>query len=203
MKRYLIAAGIIIVLFLIVWVYIQKGKISSLIKENARNRENLEILQGAVQHYETANGEKVAEVYALNFTIKELQRFRAADAENIKQLKTRKRDPESVTSTNTETIVRVEVPVIDSVIVYRQRTDTLKCIEYHTPWTDISGCLNAGRFDGSVKIRDSLLIVETVRLKRFLGFLWKTKKVKDRKIDATSKNPDTVIKDLEFIKVIR
>lgn len=203
MKRYLIASAVVIFFFLAGWVTIQRNKIQKLRGDLDLKNRNIEVLTGSVNHYETAAGKKAAEVYALNLTIKELQRYRAADAETIKQLNTRRRDVEAVTGTGTETIVRVEVPVRDSVVFYRDRVDTVKCVSYRTAWTDINGCVRDGVFDVSVKIRDSLLVVETVKLKRFLGFLWKTRKVLDRKVDVTARNPDTIIKDVQFVKVRR
>jgi hypothetical protein len=45
------------------------------------------------------------------------------------------------------------------------------------------------------------LIVETVQYKRFWGFLWKTKKIKNREIDVVSKNPATKILGVEFVTI--
>ena len=55
-------------------------------------------------------------------------------------------------------------------------------------------------FSGTLEVRDSLLVVETVQRKRFLGFLWKTKRVKSREIDVVSKNPYTDIVGVESIR---
>lgn len=56
-------------------------------------------------------------------------------------------------------------------------------------------------FTGTFENRDSLLVAETVKYKRFLGFLWKTSKVKDRKVDVVSKNPHTKILGVEFTTI--
>ena len=58
-----------------------------------------------------------------------------------------------------------------------------------------------GEFTGTFVNRDSVLIVATVQYKRFLNFLWKTKKVKNREIDIISKNPHTKIMGVEYIEI--
>lgn len=203
MKKYLKWAVVALILFLGAWVHLQQKNLNRAREEAYRGRKNVEALTSSVKHYETKAGERAAEVYSLNLTIKELEQYRAEDAALIKRLNTRLRDVETVTETNTETIIRVEVPVLDSVVVYRDRMDTIRCIDYRTPWVDVGGCMRGGSWAGSISVRDSLLIVETVRLKRFLGFLWKTKKVRDRKVDVTTRNPHTVIKDVQFVKIER
>ena len=52
---------------------------------------------------------------------------------------------------------------------------------------------------GTLSTRSSLKIVETVKYKRFLGFLWKTNKVKSRKVDVVSLNPNETIEDIDFV----
>ena len=49
--------------------------------------------------------------------------------------------------------------------------------------------------------RESLKIVETVKYKRFLGFLWKTNKVKSRQVDVVSQNPATSIVNVDYISI--
>ena len=56
-------------------------------------------------------------------------------------------------------------------------------------------------FEGRLEVRDSLIIVESVKYKRFLGFLWKTNKVKNRQIDVVSKNPHTKIVGTELVVI--
>ena len=55
-------------------------------------------------------------------------------------------------------------------------------------WFSLRGCENEkGQFEGEYISRDSLIIVATVQYKRFLNFLWKTNKVKNREVDIVSK----------------
>ena len=56
-------------------------------------------------------------------------------------------------------------------------------------------------FSGKIITRDSLLITESVQYKRFLNFLWKTKRIKKREFDIVSKNPYTKITGFEVITI--
>ena len=68
-------------------------------------------------------------------------------------------------------------------------------------WFDFDGFLADGEFSGTLKNRDSLMLVESVQYKRFWGFLWYTSKVKSRQLDCISKNPHTTIIGLEHVIV--
>ena len=103
-----------------------------------------------------------------------------------------------------ETINELRANVRDSIVYLPGDTVTtvLRCIEYSDKWVDFDGCTTPnGLFTGQFINRDSLLIAETVKYKRFLGFLWKTKKIKNREIDIVSKNPATKILGFEFITI--
>ena len=103
-----------------------------------------------------------------------------------------------------ETITQLRGTVRDSIVYLPGDTITtvLKCVDISDPWFSIKGCaMPDGEFTGTFVNRDSVLIVATVQYKRFLNFLWKTKKVKNREIDIISKNPHTKIMGVEYIEI--
>lgn len=55
--------------------------------------------------------------------------------------------------------------------------------------------------DLTVNSTDSLVIGVTTEYKRFLGFLWRTKKIKSQKVYAISKNPHTTITNVECVNI--
>jgi hypothetical protein len=66
----------------------------------------------------------------------------------------------------------------------------------------LHGCFLAdSSFKGDVRVYNRLVITETVKYKRFLGFLWKTKKVKSREYDVVSDNPYTSIDGFEVVRI--
>jgi hypothetical protein len=201
MKKYLILAAIILAVAAAFWV--QHVKIKRLTEERDRYRSNTEILLQDVRTYQTKDSLNAAKVGNLELSLAEYKKYRADDLALIKTLQTKNRDLERVTTTQMETINELRATVRDSVVYLPGDTVTtvLRCIEYSDKWVDLDGCIINNTFSGKIITRDSLLIAETVQYKRFLGFLWKTKKIKNREIDVVSKNPATKILGVEFVTI--
>ena len=64
-------------------------------------------------------------------------------------------------------------------------------------WYTFDGLITESAFTGTLQNTEELVLTETVRYKMFL--FWKTKKIKDREIEAVSRNPHTTIKSLEHV----
>ena len=202
MKKYLILAAIILAVAAAFWV--QHVKIKRLTEERDRYRSNTEILLQDVKTYQTKDSLNAAKVGNLELSLAEYKKYRADDLALIKTLQTKNRDLERVTTTQMETINELRATVRDSVVYLPGDTVTtvLRCVDIVEPWFELHGCATPdGQFTGTHINRDSLLIVETVQYKRWLGFLWKTKKIKNRQIDVVSKNPATKILGVEFVTI--
>lgn len=201
MKKYLILAAIILAVAAAFWV--QHVKIKRLTEERDRYRSNTEILLQDVKTYQTKDSLNAIKVGNLELSLAEYKKYRADDLALIKTLQTKNRDLERVTTTQMETINELRATVRDSVVYLPGDTVTtvLRCIEYSDKWVDLDGCIINNTFSGKIITRDSLLITETVQYKRWLGFLWKTKKIKNREIDVVSKNPATKILGVEFVTI--
>lgn len=184
-------------------IWVQRTKIEKLTDERNRYRGNTETLLQDVETYKTKDSLNAAKVGVLELKLSEFERYRASDAELIKTLQTKNRELERVTTTQMETINELRATVRDSVVYLPGDTVTtvLRCIEYSDKWVDFDGCIKNNTFSGKIITRDSLLITETVQYKRWLGFLWKTKKIKNRQIDVVSKNPATKILGVEFVTI--
>lgn len=183
--------------------WVQHVKIKRLTEERDRYRSNTEILLQDVKTYQTKDSLNAIKVGNLELSLAEYKKYRADDLALIKTLQTKNRDLERVTTTQMETINELRATVRDSVVYLPGDTVTtvLRCIEYSDKWVDLDGCIINNTFSGKIITRDSLLIVETVQYKRFWGFLWKTKKIKNREIDVVSKNPATKILGVEFVTI--
>ena len=202
MKKYLILAAIILAVAAAFWV--QHVKIKRLTEERDRYRSNTEILLQDVRTYQTKDSLNAAKVGNLELSLAEYKKYRADDLALIKTLQTKNRDLERVTTTQMETINELRATVRDSVVYLPGDTVTtvLRCVDIVEPWFELHGCATPdGQFTGTHINRDSLLIVETVQYKRWLGFLWRTKKIKNREIDVVSKNPATHILGVEFVTI--
>lgn len=201
MKKYLILAAIIMVVAVAFWV--QQSRIKRLTAERDKYRSNTETLLQDVRTYKTKDSLNVAKVGNLELKLSEYKKYRADDAALIKSLQTKNRDLQRVTTAQMETINELRANVRDSIVYLPGDTVTtiLRCIEYSDKWVDFDGCIINNTFSGKIIIRDSLLIAETVQYKRWLGFLWKTNKIKNRQIDVVSKNPATKILGVEFVTI--
>lgn len=202
MKKYLILAAIILAVAAAFWV--QHVKIKRLTEERDRYRSNTEILLQDVKTYQTKDSLNAIKVGNLELSLAEYKKYRADDLALIKTLQAKNRDLERVTTTQMETINELRATVRDSVVYLPGDTVTtvLRCVDIVEPWFELHGCATPdGQFTGTHINRDSLLIAETVQYKRFWGFLWKTRKIKNREIDVVSKNPATRILGVEFVTI--
>lgn len=204
MKKYLIIAAIALAVSAVVTIWVQRSRINTLTGERDKYRTNTETLLQEVSRYQTKDSLNAAKVGVLELKLSEFEKYRASDAELIKTLQTKNRDLERVTTTQMETINELRATVRDSVVYLPGDTVTtvLRCVDIVEPYFELHGCATPdGQFTGTHINRDSLLIVETVQYKRWLGFLWKTKKIKNRQIDVVSKNPATRILGVEFVTI--
>lgn len=203
MKKYLIIAAIALAVAAVVTIWVQRSRINQLTGERDKYRTNTETLLQDVKTYQTKDSLNAIKVGNLELSLAEYKKYRADDLALIKTLQAKNRDLERVTTTQMETINELRATVRDSVVYLPGDTVTtvLRCIEYSDKWVDFDGCIKNNTFSGKIITRDSLLITETVQYKRWLGFLWKTKKIKNREIDVVSKNPATKILGVEFVTI--
>ena len=204
MKKYIIIAAIALAVAAVVTIWVQHSRINQLTGERDKYRTNTETLLQDVSRYQTKDSLNAAKVGVLELKLSEFEKYRASDAELIKTLQTKNRELERVTTTQMETINELRATVRDSVVYLLGDTVTtvLRCVDIVEPYFELHGCATPdGQFTGTHINRDSLLIVETVQYKRWLGFLWKTKKIKNREIDVISRNPHTKIMGVEYIEI--
>lgn len=201
MKRILIYTAIIGAIAAVLWG--QHAKIKRLTDERDKYRNNTETLLQDVRTYQTKDSLNAAKVGNLELTLSEYKKYWADDAALIKSLQTKNRDLQRVTTAQMETIKELRANVRDSIVYLPGDTVTtvLRCIEYSDKWVDFDGCIINNTFSGKIITRDSLLITESVQYKRWLGFLWKTKRIKNREFDIVSKNPNSKITGFEVITI--
>ena len=200
MKKYLIWAAAI--LAVLAAFYMMNRKIEKLTDERDRYKGNTETLLSDVEMFRVRDSLSAARVQSLELTVKEFERFRAEDAAIIRELKNKNRDLSQVNETQSQTIIDLLAIPKDTVVIVRDSI-RVPAVAVHCgdAWYDFDGVLTAEQFTGTLTNRDSLLLAETVKYKRFLGFLWKTRRVQDRQLDVVSRNPHTTILGLEHIVI--
>lgn len=198
MKRWFIIGAIFAAL--LVFAGFQQNAIDNLKQERNRYERNTESLLLDVTQYKTRDSLNAAKVGALELTIREYERFRADDAALIKELKQRNRDLAAVNKTQSQTIIDLRAVPRDTVVLVRDSV-RVPAVEVHCgdAWYNFDGILTKDEFTGKMEHRDSLLLVESIRYKRFLW--WKTKRIKDRQLDCVSKSPHNFIRGLEYVVI--
>lgn len=184
---------------MIIQIVIQDKRINSLTQERDKYKQNTEVLLGESKTYKVRDSLNAIKVESLELTIKEFERFRAEDAGLIKDLKKRNNDLKAVNKTQQETIIRLSAIPKDTIVLIDSipiRAKKVQCGDY---WYTFKGLLTDNTFEGTLENRDSILISESVRYKKFLWF--KTKKIKSREVNAVSLNPHTKIMGIEHIYI--
>ena len=197
MKRWLIIGAIFAAL--LVFAGFQQNAIDNLKQERNRYERNTESLLLDVTQYKIRDSLNAAKVGALELTMKEYERYRADDAELIKELKQRNRDLAAVNKTQSQTIIDLQAVPRDTIVV--RDSVRVPAVEVHCgdAWYNFDGILTKDEFTGKMEHRDSLLLVESIRYKRFLW--WKTKRIKDRQLDCVSKSPHNSIMGLDYVVI--
>lgn len=198
MKKYLILADIVIVAALAVMCMLADRKIERLTAERDRHAGNTAALLFDVQRYRVRDSLSAARVQSLELTVREYERFRADDAALIKELRQRNRDLAAVNKTQSQTIIDLRAIPRDTVVLVRDSIITpAVAVHCGDAWFDFDGILTGDQFTGKLTNRDSLLLAETVKYRRFL--FWKTRKIKDRELNVVSRNPHTEIMGIEHV----
>lgn len=167
-------------------------------KERAEiEQRNINALLSDIKTYKVRDSLNAVWIESLELSLNEFERFRSEDAQLIKELKKRYNDLKSVNKAQERTIIELSSIPKDTIIIIDSIPIPAKKVHCGDYWYDFEGVLTESDFKGTLINRDSLLIAETIRYKRFLWF--KTKKIKSREINAVSLNPHTKILGIEHI----
>lgn len=182
-------------------VKIQREHIADLRAERDKYRNNTTALLMQAETYRVRDSLSAARVQTLRLTLDEYKQYRAEDAKLIRSLQVRNRDLTNVNSTQAQTIIALRSVPRDTVIIRDSVRVPAVAVHCGDAWYDFDGVLTEREFSGTLQNRDSLIVAETVQYKKFLGFLWKTSKVKNRRIDVVSKNPHTEIMNVQHVLI--
>ena len=194
-KRLLgIAVAVAAILFLLLH---QDRLIKKYKAESERYRANTTALMEDVTHYKLRDSLNGARADALELSMKELQKWRADDAELIKDLKIKNRDLAAINKAQTQTIIELRARGKDTLIIRDSIVTPAQTYHIGDKWYNFDCVVADNELSGNLAVRDSLVLIEQVKYKHFLW--WKTKKIKDRKVDCVSLNPYSTIMGVERI----
>ena len=205
MKKTLIKLGIYLVIILGLCLFFYDYV--RIKKSNFALKSNQEILLSEKSgllaennRYRVADSLNAIKAEELRLTAYEYKKYYSESLETIRKLRLDKRDMQRVIDMQANTISELSTDVRDTVIIRDTTRIPAKTFSYRSKWTDVDGLidLNADTIDLSINNRESLIVVESVEYRRFLGFLWKTKNIKNRSVDIVSLNPNTTITNAEY-----
>ena len=197
MKNKLLIIAAIFVAAMLCTVVMQDRKIARLTDERDKYKESTKTLLEETAIYKVRDSLNAAKVGTLELTVKEFEKYRADDAELVKQLKARNRDLDQLNKAQMQTIEQLRCVPRDTVILIDSIPIKAKKVHCGDEWYTFDGLMTEDEFTGQMQSRDELVLTETIRYKKFL--FWKTKKILDRELEAVSKNPHTTITNLEHI----
>lgn len=197
----MIYIAVVMLLLMTIRTAYQARQLERLTAERDRYKSNSETLLSDCRSYQVRDSLSAVRVGSLELTVKELEAYRAADAAIIRDLTSRTRDLEAVNRLQAQTILSLSAPVRDTVILLDTVRVPARAVHCGDAWYDFDGIMTETTFAGTLVNRDSLLITESVRYRKFL--FWRTRRVRDRQLDAVSLNPHTTLMGIEYIRIER
>ena len=200
MKKIIIILGVLVVVLV---AYFLNVRVSQLKHDRDTYKRNNAVLLNDVKYYRALDSLNAAKVGVLELSIQDYERFMKEDADLINKLKRKNEELQNFSKIQAETIIKIRAQVKDSLIYIPGDTayQLIPCVSFRDSWTNIDACVYNDTLIGDIQIRDSLILYETIIYKRFLGVLWKTKKIKERSFNIVSKNPYTEIKGVEVVSI--
>lgn len=200
MKKIIIILGVLVVVLVAYFLNVRESQLKH---DRDTYKRNNAVLLNDVKYYRALDSLNAARVGVLELSIQDYERFMKEDADLINKLKRKNEELQNFSKIQAETIIKIRAQVKDSLIYIPGDTayQLIPCVSFRDSWTNIEACVYNDTLIGDIQIRDSLILYETIIYKRFLGVLWKTKKIKERSFNIVSKNPYTEIKGVEVVSI--
>ena len=192
MKTKITLIGIICALVVFIVIMFKQNNIISQDRDLYKRNMNSALIECV--EWKTKDSLSAAKNATLNLKISELEKYRIDDINQINQLKKKNEELNNLIKNSSKTEIKIITQLKDTVI-YK---DTVKYFNWNDNWTSVKGLIQKDTVDLNISNSDSLVISVATKYKRFLGFLWKTKKIKDQNVYVVSKNPHTTITNIEY-----
>lgn len=196
--RIILSVGMVLIVGIITW---QSSSLKKTKEERDLYYSNMNAALNECVTWKTKDSLSAAKNDALTLRIDELERYREKDLKTISALKKKNEDLNNLVTELSNTKVEVKTEVRDSIVYVDSSKYNAKVFSWSDPWVSVDGMIVKDSVDLTVNSTDSLVIGVTTEYKRFLGFLWRTKKIKSQKVYAISKNPHTTITNVECVNI--
>lgn len=194
MNKFLAISCLVLVVVCLSLIKVVQG----LHEEKDRLTINNESLMESVNLYKSNSGKYAASVISLTLTKSELEKNRDELAETIKDLNIKIKRLQSASSTSTNTQVKVQTIIKDSIVYMNGLQDTLQSFSWEDSWTKIHGEIKNKDVNMYINSVDTLKQIVHRVPKKFLFFRFGTKAIRQ---EVVSSNPHTKIVYSEYIEL--
>ena len=194
MKNYL---NILLAVLIVIMLFLTGYLINKVIEQKAeidRLDNNQTVLNDSVRHYKTKSGLQAVSVQQLEYTIKDLTRFRQQDKDLIKDLNLKLKQVQSIQTNVTEVKVHDTIPMRDTVIL----GDSVQCFKKFDNYLKIIGCVKNNKVDFDLQHIDTCKIIPHWTYKKWFIFKFKTDVIR---VEVVNKSPYSKIIYTESIKM--
>lgn len=191
-SRYLLAG--LLILGGVLWL--QQRKMVRLEKERERYEQNSFALLSEMKRMQLDSATMALDTHTLRLTVDEYQRFRAEDAEKIKQMGIRLKDLEAAARHELSVDAPIDAVIRDTVVICDSSAIVVQQVEMQTPHIQLSGFIKQHRLLGRIYLPVTLRQAVWVEYKRYWIF-WKRVKALHQSISCD--NPYVEIKYSEYI----
>ena len=206
MKKSTAISIVVMNILLIIALYAVSVRTNRLKKDRDLQKQNVEALMMDVHNYRTKDSLQAATVKQLEISLSTYMEYRQEDAAIIENLRVDNNRLKGVITTHTESYYKHTVALRDSVQVLAGARGTpapvkTKLASFKDEWHSLNLKVFPDSISYELRNRESLIIVNHVIPKRFLGFMWKYG-VREIRTEATSRNPYTTKIDIESITIL-
>ena len=179
-------------------VYFQQKRITSIKVERDRQITNNDALLSEQRQWKIDSTTMATDVKSLRFTIDEMERYRAKDLAQIKNMGIKIRTLEATAKHQLQVEAQIKAPIRDTIIIRDLQPIPAKQIQMTTPHIFINAIMESDSLVGSIRLPVTLQQAVWVEYKRCWIF-WK--KAVGVHQTVTSDNPHVKIKYSEYIKI--
>lgn len=167
-------------------------------QDNNRLKSNQKELTEGLNIYRDKMGASIAEAGVITLKKNEFENLYNNKVQECKKLNIDIKRLKSYAQTSTNTNIPINTVLHDSVFVFNNKIDTLRCLSYKDNYFSIDGCINNDTLSGHINSIDTLIQTVSVVPKHFLFFKWGVRGIKQT---IKSKNPYTTIISSEYIRI--
>ena len=189
---------LVIILLLGGVVFIQFKHASKLSDERDRYKQNNTALLSDIERIKVDSTTMAVDAKALRLTIDEYERFRAADAEKIRQMGIKIKNLQAVARHNLEVAAPINAVIRDTVFIRDTVQVVQQKVEMASPHIQLDAVIDNDTLRGDIRLPVTLQQTVWVEYKRKCIF-WK--KVKAIHQTISSDNPYVDIKYSEYIQI--